>query len=259
MEWPRHKEFWPLLHKELQLFRRLRRKNERKYLALVNSYRLRFIQHSLNLEGNPITLPETVKLLQHQVVPESLSLEAIEEVRNYQLAMGAMLLDVAEHQPLTQASILNYHYLALQHRPSVAGKIRRVAVRIKNNPRFTVAAVGEIQRRLALFLQRYNQFISKKKPSIPESIHFAAYFHNEFQHIHPFLDGNSRITRLLTFHLFRSVGLPVIDIPLGLLEEYLASTKGAARRDDQRLCRILELVVLYNLRLFNEELKREEA
>jgi len=54
----------------------------------------------------------------------------------------------------------------------------------------------------------------------------------------------------------RSVSLPVIDIPLGLLEEYLSCTKGAARREDQRLRQALELIVFYNLRLFNEELKR---
>ncbi|MBI2111979.1 Fic family protein [Candidatus Woesearchaeota archaeon] len=245
-----------ILKKELRLFNQLQKKNTHKYLELVKGYQLRFIQHSLNLEGNPITLPETVKLLQHQVVPEALGLEAIEEVRNYQQAMGAMLKDVAEKKPLTIASIFNYHYLALQHKPSLAGEVRTIAVHIKNNPQFKVAPVPDINARLEHLLMKYNQFITKKKPGLAEIFHFAAYFHNEFQHIHPFVDGNSRTTRLLTFHLLRSVSLPVIDIPLGLLEEYLSCTKGAARREDQRLRQALEMIVFYNLRLFNEELRK---
>ncbi len=245
-----------ILKKELYLFNKLQKKNIHRYLNLIAGYQLRFIQHSLNLEGNPITLPETVKLLQNQVVPESLGLEAIEEVRNYQQAMGAMLRDVAEHKLLSIASILNYHYLALQHKPSLAGEIRTIAVHIKNNPSFKIATINEINIRLEHLLLKYNQFIAKKKPSLPEIFHFAAYFHNEFQHIHPFIDGNSRTTRLLTFHLLRSVSLPVIDIPLGLLEEYLSCTKGATRRNDQRLRQVLELIVFYNLRLFNEELRK---
>ncbi len=249
------KELLPRLLKELRLFHQRQKKNERKYRALVGSYQLRFIQHSLNLEGNPITLPETVKLLQHQIVPQYLSLEAIEEVRNYQRAMAAMLNDAAERKSLTLTSILNYHYLALQHKPAIAGQIRTIAVVIKNNPYFKITSPQEIRGKLDLFLQKYNAFIAQKKRSLREVFHFAAHFHNQFQHIHPFIDGNSRTTRLLTFHLLRSVGIPVIDIPLGLLEEYLSSTKGAVRRDDQRLRRVLELVVLYNLRLFNEQLR----
>lgn len=245
----------PLMREELQLFHRLKKKNEREYLTLVQNYQLRFIQHSLNLEGNPITLPETVKLLQHQLVPETVGLQALEEVRNYQRAIQAMLNDAAERKPLTLTSILNYHYLALQHRPAMAGRIRHVPVVIKNNPRFKIALPAQINGKLRLFLQKYNRFIAKKKHSLAEIFHFAAGFHNEFQHIHPFMDGNSRTTRLITFHLLRSLDLPVIDIPLGLLEEYLSSTKGAVLRNDQRLRRVLELVVLYNVKLFNEHLK----
>ena len=248
-------ELWPRLQRELRIFHRLRKKNERKYAALTENYQLRFIQHSLNLEGNPITLPQTVKLLQQQIVPATISLEALEEVRNYQRAMEAMLKDVAGGNPLTLRSILNYHYLALQHKPDIAGQIRNVPVFIKNNPNFRIVAPLQIAPKVELLLQRYNTFIARKKHSLREVFHFAAQFHNEFQHIHPFIDGNSRTTRLITFHLLRSVGLPIIDIPLGLLEEYLASTKGAVKRNDQRLKKVLELVIFYNVRLFTEQLK----
>ncbi|MEK6921648.1 MAG: Fic family protein, partial [Nanoarchaeota archaeon] len=93
------------------------------------------------------------------------------------------------------------------------------------------------------------------KNTLTEVLEFSAYFHNEFQHIHPFIDGNSRTTRLLTFHLLRANDIPIIDIPLGLLEEYLFATKGAKKRSDKELNHVLQRVILYNLKNINEQLK----
>ncbi len=81
---------------------------------------------------------------------------------------------------------------------------------------------------------------------------FAVYFHNEFQHIHPFEDGNSRTTRLITFHLLQSLDIPIFDIPLGLLDEYLNCTKGSKDREDARMYPNLQKVILFNLKKINK-------
>ena len=96
--------------------------------------------------------------------------------------------------------------------------------------------------------------IKKEKVSLKEILDFAAYFHNEFQHIHPFEDGNSRTTRLITFHLLQSKDIPILDIPFGLLDEYLSFTKGARVREDKKLISNLQKVMLFNLKKINERL-----
>lgn len=241
------------IEKELIVFKRLKKKNERKYQEIIEKYEIRFVQHSLNLEGNPITLPETKKILEQHIIPPDVRQETIEEVQDYQKAVQQMLLDA--NNSVTKETIIKYHYLAMRHKPEFAGKVRNISVHIRNNPNFKVTDVKDIETKLQLLLQAYNEFSKKKKNSLTEVLEFSAYFHNEFQHIHPFIDGNSRTTRLLTFHLLRANNIPIIDIPLGLLEEYLFATKGAKKRNDKELKQVLQRIILYNLKNINEQLE----
>lgn len=241
------------IEKELAAYRRLRRAHEAEYRNLVESFEVKFIHHSLSIEGNPITLAQTFKLLKENLVSKDLSIDSIMEVRNYRRAFRQMLADSDAQAPLTQETILNYHFLSMQHRQDIAGNVRSVPVVIRGNERFRVAAVDEIEPRLHALLQRYNAFVGERH-GLDETLEFTSYLHNEFQHIHPFVDGNSRTTRLLTLHFLRAQGIPVFDIPLGLLESYVEATKGATRRSDAKLLDVLRLIIIYNLKAITERL-----
>ena len=247
-------EYLNEIKRELKKFHNLVRRNLQKYQEISKDYEIQFIHHSLSIEGNPLTLPETIKLLKNHIVPKDLDLESVQEVQNYQKAIAKMITDAEEGTPLNKGAILNYHYLAMQHRPEIAGKIRKRAVHIKGNPDYKVAKVGEIEQRLANLIEEYGAFTSKKRHTLKDILEFAAHSHNEFQHIHPFEDGNSRTTRLITFHLLRTQNIPIFDIPLGLLEGYISSTKGAKKRDDKKLNQLLQLIILSNLKAINEKL-----
>ena len=115
--------------------------------------------------------------------------------------------------------------------------------------------VKEIDKELEELIKKYNDFIVKEK-ALKNILAFAVYFHNEFQHIHPFEDGNSRTARLITFHLLQSLDIPIIDIPFGLLDEYLSYTKGSKNRADIKLYRSLQKIILFNLKKINKRLSR---
>lgn len=242
------------IEKELILFRRSRKKNEIGYQKIVNEFEILFIQHSLSLEGNPITLPDTIKILRDEVIPRDLKSEDVDELKNYQKAILEMLKDASQKKHLTKEAILKYHKIAMQHKPGLAGKMRKKLVHIKGNPDFKIASVSEIEPRLNHLIERYNNFVKKKKTSLKEIIDFSTYFHNEFQHIHPFEDGNSRTTRLITFHLLHLKDIPILDIPFGLLDEYLSYTKGSREREDKNLFQTLQRIILFNLKKINERL-----
>lgn len=247
-------EYFDEIYRELKKFQRLKTENEQRFRRIVNEYEIRFIHHSLSLEGNPITLPDTIRLLKDKIVPKEYTIESINEVQNYKKAITRMNRDAEERRSISKESILNYHRLAMGHKPEFAGIIRKKMVTILGNPDYKVAKVKEIEPRLTALLKKYNKFFIKKKLSLKKILEFAAYFHNEFQHVHPFEDGNSRTTRLITFHLLRTQNIPVLDIPLGLLEEYVFSTKGAKKRDDKKLDQIFQQIILYNLKTINEKL-----
>ena len=142
----------------------------------------------------------------------------------------------------------------MAHIPEIAGKIRKTEVYIKGNPIFKITKSEKLEEELDRLLMKYNNFINKKS-SLKEILAFAVYFHNEFQHIHPFTDGNSRTTRLITFHLLQSKDIPIIDIPFGILDEYLNYTKGSKKRKDDKLYITLQKIILFNLKKINNKLK----
>ena len=241
------------IENELRIFNKNVQKNERGYQSLMEDFEIKFIHSSLSLEGNPITLPDTIKILKNRIIPKNERDEDVREIQNYQIATNDMLKDSLEGKTLNKDKILNYHFLAMQHNEKIAGKFRKKQVYIRGNPNFKVAHWKSIEKRLEELLEEYNKFISKKH-NIKDIIRFTAYFHNQFQYIHPFGDGNSRVTRLLAFHILRYFKIPVLDIPLGLLEQYLSNTKGYKKRNDDNLNETLQLIILYNLKIIDEKL-----
>ena len=236
------------IEKELVKFRRLKRENEIKYQQIIDEFEVSFIYHSLSLEGNPITLNETKRILKDKIIPANLKSKDIDEVKNYQKALLQMLKDSQDKKPLTLQTILDYHFLAMQHEPDIAGKIRKVEVHISGNPSFRITKAKYIEREFEVLINKYNDFIKKEKADLKEILAFVVYFHNEFQHIHTFEDGNSRTTRLITFHLLQSKNIPILDIPYGLLDEYLNYTKGS------KLLSNLQKVILFNLKKIDARL-----
>ena len=242
------------IKKELSMYKRLEKENEEEYKKIVSDFEISFVYHSLSLEGNPITLSDTFRILQDKIIPSDLKSIDVDEVKNYQEAILQMLKDSAQKKILNIAMVLNYHNLAMKHVPSIAGKIRTGEVYIKGNPDFAIVKARNIRKELNLLFEKYNAFIKRKKISLEELLDFAVYFHNEFQHIHPFVDGNSRTTRLITFHLLQSRDIPIFDLPFGLLDEYLSYTKGSKKREDKKLYQTLQKIILWNLKKINRRL-----
>ena len=248
------KNYVPEIKKELGIYKKLRKKEEAKYQKIISEFGISFIYHSLSLEGNPITLPDTIKILKDKLIPANLKTTDVDEVKNYQEAMLQMLKDANERKPLSLQLILDYHKIAMRHLSYLAGSIRTINVFIKGNPNFKTTPPNKIKEELEKLFEKYNEFIGGKNVSLEEILKFAVYFHNEFQHIHPFEDGNSRTTRLITFHLLQSLDIPIFDIPFGLLDEYLNYTKGSKSREDIKLYQSLQKIILFNLKKINKKL-----
>ena len=246
-------DYFEEISKELSLFKKLRKGKEPKYKQIIEELEIYFIHHSLSLEGNPITLSQTRKIIQDKIIPSNLRSNDVDEIKNYQKAIYQMIQDSQNKRPLTIQTILNYHGLAMAHILEIAGKIRKTEVYINGNPHFKITKAEKVEEELNKLFKEYNDFINSKS-TLKQILSFAVYFHNEFQHIHPFIDGNSRTTRLITFHLLQSKEIPIRDIPFGLLDEYMNYTKRSKKREDDKLYRTLQKIILFNLKKINEKL-----
>ncbi|MCK5283084.1 MAG: Fic family protein [Nanoarchaeota archaeon] len=246
---PKNSSMIKQITKEFKTYKRRQREGYTVRKDLENIREASFIHTSLSLEGNPITLPETQKLILDEIVPEKYKLSQIEEVTNYKKAIDLMIENAKRKIKLTLPLILDYHRLAMAAIKE-AGKTRAQNVIIKNNPNFRTSDWQDIPEKLADLLGEYNNYMKKKK-DMEEVIKFASYFHNEFQRIHPFIDGNSRISRLLLFYILRGEGIPVLELPLGYFDIYLDFTKRSVKRDDDSFRYLIEEIIFMNLKGVN--------
>ena len=87
------------------------------------------------MEGNPLTLPETQKLILEEILPDKQKLSHIQEVTNYKKAVDLMVDNAREKILLDLQLVLRYHEIALDHIHG-SGKLRQQNVKIKGNPNF---------------------------------------------------------------------------------------------------------------------------
>ena len=240
------------IKKELKKYKRNLKIHYTVIEDLESKREVNFIYSSLNLEGNPLTLPETQKLILKGIVPEKHKFVHVEEVANYKKAVDLMITNAKKKIKLNQQLILEYHKIAMHHIHG-AGIIRKENVKIKLNPSFKTCDWHLISLKLKGLMEKYEEFEAMKK-DIEKVIDFASFFHNEFQRIHPFIDGNSRASRLLMFHILRSYGIPMLDLPLGYFDLYLDLTKRSTKRDDDAFRRLIGEIVLINLKTVNSSI-----
>jgi len=238
----KHQNLISEIKKELTKYKKIKR------IRIVEE-EIQFIHFSLLLEGNPLTLPETEVLIRKHIAPKHGTLISIQEVTNYKRAVDLMITNAKKKESLNMNLILHYQELAMHH-IGEAGKLREKNVIIKNNPKFKTAKWQDIPKKLCMLMEAYSLFIQKKN-AFEKIIEFAAFFHNEFQRIHPFIDGNSRIARLLTLHILRSEDIPLLELPMGYFDLYLDLTKRSKKRDDEALSYLLQEIILFDLKKIN--------
>ena len=202
-----------------------------------------FIHSTTYLEGNTLTLEETIKLLKHKIYPKK-NFDDILEVKNMDSAIDYLFNNL--NKRLNLDWILNVHRIIMQGLHGYNGRLRDDYVRILGNPDFDICDVKILKPKLDEFIKNFGDQFAKCK-SIKDKIIFSGWVHNEFQHIHPFFDGNSRITRILFNYCLINFGFPLINIYESSKDEYLSLTKLSKKRDDEKFVIFLSKIILDNL------------
>ncbi len=165
--------------------------------------------------------------------------------QNLQKAQELMRRNVSLRKGLSAELIVEYHKVLMDD-PEIGGIFRTEQVVVAGNPHFKICPHNKIKDSLNKLLDRYAK---AKFKGLPDVVKFGAYLHNELQHIHPFVDGNSRLTRLVMQHFFSLYNLPDYEIPVPYISRYTALTKGARNRDDNKLFELLKEIFLYMMKV----------
>ena len=193
--------------------------------SIKESFNLEWTYNSNGIEGNTLTLRETQVVLEGITVGGK-SLKEHLEVINHEKAI--LFLDdlVKDRDPMTEWNIKNIHQLVLKEIDDEnAGKYRDENVRIMGAkhipPDYLI--IPELMEKLIISYKDWNKY----HPIIK-----AALMHGELVKIHPFVDGNGRVSRLvMNLSLMNSGYVSVIIKKDKRLEYYEALDKAHTTGD----------------------------
>lgn len=187
-----------------------------------------FTHGSTGIEGNTLTFEETSHLLFEGIVPKQKSLREIHEVLNHKKAFDFML---NHKRDITKEFILQLHTLVVANTlredlVSQTGKYRNVQVFIGRD---TLPKPHEVPKQMTILLRWYSTNKKKLHPLV-----LASYFHTEFERIHPFVNGNGRVGRLLMNFILYKNKYPMVNIPKKNKFRYYEVLQNAQRKGDLR-------------------------
>jgi len=196
-----------------------------------------FLAGSAQLEGSTLSISETVELLTKNIYPDK-PVEDIQMIKNLNIALNYCINNLTKKLDIEKIKKINELCLFSLHKG--AGILKKNKNKIQGNSNFKTATPNETPLRLEKFCKIFNSIKSRE-----EVISKLGYIHNEFQHIHPFPDGNSRTTRLIVNWLLIKFDFPMLILKKGAFERYMNLTKLSKKRDDNKLRDFL-LHVIYH-------------
>lgn len=123
---------------------------------------------------------------------------------------------------------------------SIAGHIRGYPVGIEGSTYIPPQTKFEIEKLLDVLFKWYNE-----KNKILHPVFVASIMHYRFIAIHPFGDGNGRITRLMTNYILHKSSYPMFDINPKNRSQYYKALESADKKEDNELPFILWFVKNY--------------
>lgn len=220
----------------------LKSKDKESLLSMVDDVEIaERVYNSNAIENSTLSLPETEKILLQLEVNRHISLREVFEAKNLAQVYG-YIKKTAQQQPLTISMILLLHKMLLTNiRDEVAGRFRSEGemVRVGNHiglpPKF-------IEKKIQEILISYNSEIT-----LP-FIHRIARMHAEFENIHPFIDGNGRIGRVLNNYMLIRESPPPIIVRNKEKEAYYSALRFYDESHNYKpMIRIVELALLESL------------
>ncbi len=214
-------EIYPIFKNELQEyekdienFRSQGPLDELTLNKLEGHFKASHVYHSAGIEGNRLTLQETVLVLSEGIDISGKPISQSVEARHLGEAYDYLMELSQKEQTIREADIRSLHSrIAADNEKASPGEYRNTGVIIsgsEHRPPEPLAVPGLMETLVAWINGNLN-----KDPIIVASI-----AHHEMANIHPFKDGNGRISRLIMNLILLKKGYPICNITKEKRPEY---------------------------------------
>ncbi len=191
----------------------------------TEAFMIKFTYDTQRIEGSKLTFRDTANLLEKGITPKGKPITDIKEAEAHKEIFYEML----EHKKdITLQEVLGWHRnLFKSTRPDIGGKLRQHQAAIYGS-NFLPPFPAEVYPLTTEFFKWYN----KNKDNI-HTVELAALVHLKFVTIHPFSDGNGRISRLMMNFVLKKYNYPMLDIPyIGRNSYYNALERAQVKKED---------------------------
>ena len=188
-------------------------------------YRIGLTYTSNALEGNSLTEIETKVLLEDGLTVGGKPLRDAFEALGHAAAYDFMFT-LLQNRSITESDSLT------MHRMFYKGIDEEYAGRYRDKPVFITGSKYSVCKveRIAAEMEKLFEWAAGKRSAM-HSVEFAAQLHMRFVFIHPFIDGNGRLARLLMNTALIQDGYMMAIIPPALRQEYIEHLEQAHTDD----------------------------
>ncbi len=223
----------------------LRPLSQEQEARIFQKFRLWWTYHSNAIEGNTLTLGETATFLMEGLTAQGKPLKDHLDIRGHHEAINYLIEIVRRKDVLTEAAIRELHKVLLVEpywlpAESFDGQATRKLIRLgeyKSLPNHVRTPTGEIHfyARPEETPAQMGDLIAWLRDACARGerhvVEIAARFHHEFTAIHPFDDGNGRMSRLLMNLILMEAGYPPVVIRTGERDRYIFALSRADQGD----------------------------
>lgn len=170
--------------------------------SLVDDFRLRYSHETTAIEGNTLTLREAQAVLEEGVTIHGKSLREHLEIINSNESLDFIEAAVKNGEPVTERLIRRFHEILMKGiLKEEAGLYRRIPVYIRGARHVPPNSV-----KIPQLMAEFEAWLQGSKGMHP--VVLAAKAHIRLARIHPFVDGNGRVCRLLVNCILMQHGYP---------------------------------------------------
>ncbi len=188
---------------------------------VYNHFLIDFAYNTTSIEGNTITLEEADKLLRENLTPKEKSPREIFDLQNTQKVFFYLL---NEKPSFSQELVIKIHDLLLENIDLRKG-YRDKDIRVFKS-HFKASPGKYVKTDMNLLFKWYEKHLKKIHPFVLISL-----FHQKFEKIHPFFDGNGRTGRMVMNYLLMENNFPPMIIQKKKRSSYLNTLSKADQSD----------------------------
>ena len=170
----------------------------------LREFSFSFTHDTQKIEGSTLTEKETFALLRYSLTPGGKPESDMMETKMHHLTYLKMLGKIPA---LNKKVVLTWHKEMFRHtKPTFAGRVRNFQIFVTNTE-----SKFPHWKFVPKFLDEFLEWYKKSERRI-EPVEFAAMAHFRFVSIHPFGDGNGRVSRLLMNYILIKNNCPPLNI-----------------------------------------------